>query len=805
MRVKLLSQGWQFRQNVEPQTYHRYHAEHLDWLPAVVPGAVHLDLARNGVIGDPFARAYEAGLVWVDEADWDYKVCFDWHPSSDLPKRVLSFEGLDTVCSIKLNGLTIGTHDNMFTSLEIDVSEALVEGENLLEVQFQSAMRTGDTRRKAYFASEGLPDDVVRFDERAFVRKASYMSGWDWGPRLISCGIWKPVRLLEYASRIRQASFLQEALPDGSFRVRVVAEVDGPSKVGAEFAGETRLPGQPLEFIVEKPRLWWPNGEGESYLYEGRVFLEDGHAIHKSIGLRTIRLVREKDNEGTSFEFEVNGRSVWVRGANWIPNDSFLGRETREATSASIRTCKRLGMNMLRVWGGGVYESEDFYDACDREGIMVWQDFPYACSYYPDGPEAQAIAAKEAEENVLRLRDRTSLALWCGNNENTTMFESPWGPPEQQPPRFYGQRIYELTLPEVLRKHDLERPYIPSSPMLHNDEPNSDSHYWAVWHGGDYANYLLSRARFCSEFGFASSCGMECWRETLSPEDRHPRSVVVRWHDKTGKSAETFETFVADHYPTWRTLEDWTYLSQLNQRDALRLGIEHYRRSTFCKGTLIWQFNDCWPVQSWAVQDFRRMLKPAGFELHRLYAAILLSIERTEDGVNVHLVNDGQEPFSGVVTLEAVSTIDGSGRGRRSVTTEVGPGDCRIVIAESFNSELAGRTAVRAFVEGRSDTETWSLLANPKETLFAPPTITVQAGTWLTLTIEGFAADLVAFDPEDGGNLFDLATGEPGWRATTIYNGSLHLGCKHPPMAIRVRTLAGVQEIELDPLASKKG
>jgi beta-mannosidase len=801
MRVTTLCQGWQFRRADARADYQQYHADQLDWLAAKVPGAIHVDLAKHGVIGDPFYRTHEAGIAWVDEAEWDYRLSFDWLPSPGNPKRVLRFDGLDTVCTLRLNGSPLGEHDNMFTAFEADVTDALKEGENLLEVRFHSATKVGDQRRRKYLEEEGLPNDVTRFDERPFVRKSPYMSGWDWGPRLISCGIWKPVQLLEFATRIKNASFLQEALSDGRFRVWVEADVEGPGKVGAEFAGQVRNPGEKLEFFIENPRLWWPSGDGEQHLYEGRVFLDDGQEIRKSIGLRTIRLLREDDEHGTSFEFEVNGRRIWSKGANWVPNDSFPGRETSESTTASVRTCKRIGMNMLRVWGGGIYESEAFYDACDREGIMVWQDFVYACSYYPDGPAAQEIAFREAKENVLRLRDRTCLAIWCGNNENKSMFEGPWGPPDKRPPRFYGENIYDITLPEVLRQFDPARPYITSSPLLTNDETHSDQHYWRVWHGGDYHQYSNSKARFCSEFGFASSCGMECWKTCLAPEDVDPRSLAVRWHDKTGKTAEVFEGFVADYYPEWKSLEEWTYFSQLNQRDALRFGIEHYRRSAFCRGALIWQFNDCWPVQSWAVQDYSRLLKPAGFELARVYAPLTLSLEHNGCEMRVHLINDTAETFQGTITLEAISTLNASLIGRISAPARMGANERSVVLIYHLDHLDSSQTAIRAHIEGQPDTETWAFLAKPKDTAFAKPEITAEAGTDLRLTVKGFAADLVAYDPEDPYNVFDPATGEPGWRAWTIANGPLSLAFRRQPKHLRVRTLYGVQDIAITSLS----
>ncbi|MCC2672892.1 MAG: glycoside hydrolase family 2 immunoglobulin protein beta-sandwich, partial [Armatimonadetes bacterium] len=656
MRTTLLHSGWSFLHLDPGPGYPQPNVQRQRWLPASVPGHVHLDLMANGVIQDPFVRLGELGCRWVDEADWAYRTTFHWTPDPSLPRRVLQFEGLDTVCEVSLNGERIAAHDSMFLPLEVDVTDRLREGENELRIDFRSPVQVGQERRAAYFAAEGLPNVLERFDERAFVRKAGYMSAWDWGPRLLSCGIWRPVALVEYAARIRSFTVRQEPLPDGRFRVWTETVVDGDAEVtltfGEHSASSSSTALQELDLVLDEARLWWPNGMGEQHLYPASVRLGNGQEVRKRIGLKTIALRREADEFGESFEFVVNGRPLWARGANWIPNDSFPSRVTVRDYHAQIADCRALGFNMLRVWGGGFYEAEPFYDACDEAGILVWQDFPYACCYYPDGPAEQEVARAEAAHHVRRLRDRASLALWCGNNENHQMWQEKWGVPTDHPPRYYGEPIYEAVLPGVVAELDPGRPYIPSSPIgipptgpqagKVNSGGYGDSHYWDVWHGrGDWRFYLDSDARFSSEFGFASSCSLALWDRTLVPGDREFEGPIVRWHDKTKKAWETCRGYVTDHYPEPQTLEDWVYYSQLNQRDALRCGIEHYRRGEFCKGSLIWQFNDCWPVESWAVQDYRRLLKPAGYELARLYADRLVSLVGAEGEEAVHVVNDG--------------------------------------------------------------------------------------------------------------------------------------------------------------------
>ncbi|MGV3722659.1 MAG: glycosyl hydrolase 2 galactose-binding domain-containing protein, partial [Actinomycetota bacterium] len=369
MRTRTLHTNWSFLHLDPGPGYPQPNVQRQRWLPASVPGHVHLDLIANGVIQDPFFRLGELGCRWVDEADWAYRTTFHWSPDPALPRRVLRFEGLDTVCELFLNDERIAAHDSMFLPLEVDVTDRLREGENELRIEFRSAVRTGQERRAAYFAAEGLPNVLERFDERAFVRKAGYMWAWDWGPRLVSCGIWRPVALVEYAARLRSFTVRQERLPDGRFRVWSETDAEGDAELTLSFGEHTIVSRtsavEELDLIIDQPQLWWPNGMGEQHLYPTAAKLDSGDEIRKQIGLKAVELRRQPDQFGESFELVVNDRSVWARGANWIPNDSFPSRITPEDYRSQIEACRKLGFSMLRVWGGGLYESEAFYDACD--------------------------------------------------------------------------------------------------------------------------------------------------------------------------------------------------------------------------------------------------------------------------------------------------------------------------------------------------------------------------------------------------------------------------------------------------------
>lgn len=713
-----------------------------EWLPAQVPGHVHLDLVRNGVIADPFGARAELGCQWVDETAWVFKTGFSFTPDAQRPRRVLRFEGLDTVCRVSLNGKAIASHDNMFVPLEVDVSEALQVGQNELRIEFDSSARVGRERRARYLAQEGLPDDVARFDERAFLRKAQYMFAWDWGPRLVSAGIWRGVTLIEHAARLLDVHVQQKHLHDGRVELSLSSRIEGEGQVVHVIDGVPQpvLDGQRI--VIERPELWWPAGLGAQKLYAVQSFLvplgvtrrEELEACAldarvQKIGLRRLRLLRERDAQGESFEFEVNGLRLWALGANWIPDHSFPSVVDRARIELQARRALDMNMNMLRVWGGGVYESDEFYSVCDELGLLVWQDFPFACSYVPDDEAEQAVMRVEARVNIERLRNHPSLAIWCGNNENLTMWQSKWGKPQPQPSRYYGEKLYDGTLPEAVAAFDPGRPYVASSPIggdNANDGNIGDQHYWDVWHGrGDWKFYKDSTGRFASEFGFASAPGHSVWRK-IFPADpdwsrRDVRDPIARWHDKTAKGYDTYVGYVELHYPVSRDLEEFTYYSQLNQRDALRFGIEHFRRTPGCRGSLIWQLNDCWPVQSWAVVDSDGAYKAAAFELRRLYAPAHQSLDFEVGAESVKLwtvLDNAHAPARGEAVLEARRLSDGALLERWTQHVELRPGERSISIEAKVSHLPSEQTLVSATFLGRS---TFRLLCEPKHAKLETP------------------------------------------------------------------------------------
>jgi beta-mannosidase len=743
-----------------------------------------------------------------------------------LPRRILRFEGLDTVCTVWLNGQLVADSSNMFVPLEIDVSALLCLGSNSLEVRFEPALRVGEERRRSYFQAEGLAADVERFEARSFVRKAQYMYGWDWGPQLVSNGIWRPVSLLEFDARLLWVRVRQTHHVDGAVDLELTSEFEGEGRVVHVF-DQTQIRLGDGVLRVAQPKLWWPNGRGRAQLDDLHTFLvpqafdlaglqenpSDALAVLRAaalderttrVGLRSFCLREDEDEFGRSFRFQINGQPLWAVGANWIPDHSFPSQVRTPALRERLEAAASAGCNLLRVWGGGVYESDQFFDLCDELGLLVWQDFPFACAYYPDNGQYAEEVAREAAANIQRLRNHPSLALWCGNNENQQMHAARWGRPDHHPARCYGEQLYDVILPRAVAEHDADRPYLPSSPYG-GAEPNAggigDQHYWDVWHGrGDWIHYRDSTARFSSEYGFASSCSLAAWQrifEAHTPQARARvaelpvRHPVVRWHDKTGKGQETFLGFVALHYPESERLEDWVYFSQLNQRDAIRTAIEHYRRSEFCKGSLIWQLNDCWPVQSWALIDSLGNPKAAFYELSRLHAPGLVCIEVVADQARVWGILDNVDAarsLSGPVTLEAFDLGTGERLWQESAQARVEADTRQVILEASLSGVDRTRSLLVASFAGHVARQ---LLAEPKHLNLSPArplTLRQVAPGQLQLSSETALVDLVltahGSTKPFRENVFTRAT--PGM-FRLAYDGALE--------SLSARSLAGQHEL----------
>lgn len=724
---RALNEGWTFRQL---DAEHIPNSDVASWHPAEVPGHVHLDLLRLGVIPDPFERMYERTVQWVDDADWAYRCRFDVSEEEIAGARhLLRFDGLDTVATVLLDGDFLATTDNMFVEHEVDVTGRLTAGTHELEVRFESAERIARERLDAAGLDEyRAPANAhLGLTPRSMVRKAQYHWGWDWGPRLRGCGIWRPVSLVRVpVARIVRHAWRVRFEPDGTAVVTVDVTTDGPDgDIDVHLHGHgtdvratatTTANTASVDLVVADPQRWWCAGFGDQPLYQLSIRVEiDGEVadeLDQRVGLREIALVREPDDAGESFGFTVNGVAIFVKGANWIPDDPFPARTTTGRVRTQLRMARDCGMNMIRIWGGGLYESTDFYDACDEFGLLVWQDFAYACGLYPEDDATVAAATAEATLAVRRLRNHTSLALWCGNNENEWLGSLGF---YGSVPSILGERIAGETLPAVVAAEDPDRPYWRSSPWGDPADPSGDAagdcHNWNVWHGqGDWVHFTESTARFVSEFGFSGPPDRLTLAGVLDPDDLGADTPAMRWHDKTSKGYDTYLDYIALHYPRPETYDDLIYFGQLNQADALRFGIEHYRRLwPHTQGTLAWQLNDCWPVQSWAWIDHALRPKAVWYAARRFHAPLLVSLWSGDDGrVRATVVNEEASARTGTLHLQGYDT-GGTVVWDHDVEVDVAAGDNVEVFAGAVADDVV---LVHATLD---DAESTLLLAEPKD------------------------------------------------------------------------------------------
>lgn len=627
-------------------------------VPATVPGCVHTDLLAAGLIDDPYLDDNENRLAWIGRTAWTYTTVFSW--SGDEHERTdLVCEGLDTVAEIALNGVRVAATANQHRSYRFPVRHLLREGENTLTVTFGSALEYAEERRAALGSRPGAYEAPY-----AFIRKMACNFGWDWGPALVTAGIWRPIGLESWTGA-RPASVrpLATVAADGSGRVDVHVSVErateAPLTLVAEVAGvsaEVRLAaGQRTAVVpltVPSPRLWWPRGYGEQHRYELAVRLGDSTWTGK-IGFRTVELERE------AFRLVVNGTPVFARGVNWIPDDCFPSRITRDRLAARFGQAVGAGVNLLRVWGGGLYESEDFYDLADELGLLVWQDFPFACAAYPEEEPFRSEVAAEAREHVTRLAPHPSLVLWCGNNENLEG-HADWGWQDELEGRSWGGGLYHDLLPSIVAELDPTRPYIPGSPFSADpaappqDPSTGTIHIWDVWNREDYRHYATYTPRFVAEFGFQGPPAYATLRRAVSGELAADAPLVLH-HQKADDGNGKLLRGLGDHLPAPDSFDDWHYLTQLNQARAITFGVERFRAlAPHCMGTIVWQLNDCWPVTSWSAVDGDGRRKPLWYALRRLYADRLLTVQ----GSSVAVVNDSGTAWEGSLLVTRLG-LDG--------------------------------------------------------------------------------------------------------------------------------------------------
>lgn len=625
------------------------------WRAAVVPGCVHRDLRRHELIPDPFYGTNELGLQWIEQHDWEYRATFQVPPSLLQEETVeLVCDGLDTLATVYLNGRRIAASDNMFVPLRVDVRRGLRPGRNELRFHFASAGKAIETQRPEHRPKE-FNDSQGRC---SVLRKQQCQFGWDWGPRFVTAGIWRDLRL-EGRSGPRLASVRVTQAHRGSgpttkVRLRLTPEWGSrpggaadkvtyavtltlAGRVVAEHSGRARE----LEFDVPDPQLWWPSGQGAQPLYALQVSARapggrELGAWSQRIGLRTIRLDRSKDRWGESFQFVVNGRAVFAKGANWIPVHSFVAGLERADYARDLTAAVRANMNMVRVWGGGIYEHEAFYDLCDELGLLVWQDFMFACTLYPGDRAFLASVGREAAGQVARLRHRACLALWCGNNEIETLN---WDALKKEPRlRRNYDAVFHRVLPAAVAAGDGVTPYWPTSPYRgdghSNDytikalgEKSGDTHFWDVWHARHpVKDYEKWKFRFVSEFGMQSYSSPATQATFCPATEGNVFGAIMENHQKNAAGNQIILDYVSRIYRFPKDQASLIYLSQLNQAFCMQTGVEHYRRiAPCCMGALYWQLNDCWPVASWSSIEHTGRWKALHHVARRFFAPALVS------------------------------------------------------------------------------------------------------------------------------------------------------------------------------------
>jgi beta-mannosidase len=666
-----------------------------------------------GRIPDPFVGDNEKRLGWVAEADWDYRIRFT--PTPELlrhPHCWLVCDGLDTLATVHLNGSEVGRADNMFRQYRWDVSKLLKASENDLRISFKSLVRFAAGKQ----AIRPLPGVPQAIPGGPHLRKAPCQFGWDWGPQLPPIGIWKDIRLEGYdGARIADVRISQkhsEGLVVVEAQVALQVWDQAPRSVilslfapdeqvfatRAEFssANESKLQVQ-----ITDPQIWWPNGYGSQPLYRASLELRQGDLLlgqlEYQLGLRTIELRQQPDEWGRSFTLIVNGQPIFAKGSNWIPADAFPTRISDAYLEGLIRSAAQTHQNMLRVWGGGFYEEERFYDLCDRYGILVWQEFIFSCSVYPlDDPVFVENVRLEAVENIRRLRHRASLALWCGNNEmELGWVDWGWKGAEFQDLKAAYDKFFHHILPSWVVAEDPDHAYWPSSPSSDTpfENPNGqlqgDAHYWDVWHGRKpFTAYRSQFPRFMSEFGFQALPPLATIRTYADEAEWNMTSYIMECHQKNASGNALMVSQMLDTFRLPKDFESLVYLSMILQAEGIRYGVEHWRRyPKRVSGTLYWQLNDCWPVASWSSLDFFGRWKALHYAARRFYAPLLLSIEDTPTEQNVFITNETPQTFRGSVRWQ-LETLDGKALQSGEESIEARPFDVTLAGHHDFSALL---------------------------------------------------------------------------------------------------------------------
>lgn len=657
------------------------------YYPASVPGTVHTDLLNNQIIPNPIYNLNESKVQWVETKDWEYVCRFSLNAQQQSTQHIqLVFEGLDTYAQVYLNDTLILSNHNMFHTHHINIKPYLKNDSNELKIIFESSVNKGKEAAKRL--SYTLPEK-----ERVFTRKAQYQYGWDWGPRLVTCGIYKNV-LLEFwdDAKINYTHYKIKSLSDSLAEIAVITEIECHQEKHATIEviiNDASIPEKYKQSIkqqhnvklqkgitldsflikIPKPKLWNCNGQGSQNYYEAYVGLSnqqqtsDYKLFH--VALRTIEFVQEPDFFGQSFYFKINGQKTFMKGANIIPPDNFMSKKIDY--HALVKQAKDANINMLRVWGGGLYLDDEFYTSCDLNGILVWQDFMFACAMYPGDSLFLKSVGIEAEQQIKRLRNHPCLALWCGNNENDEAWHN-WGwqkqfnYSKQDSAKIWCdyQKVFYDVLPTAVKNYDGVTSYISSSPMIGWGRKESllkgDSHYWGVWWGMEpFEVYNKKVGRFMSEYGFQSMPSYFTLKKY--GDSLNLNSAYIKAHQKHPTGFQTINAYLKTDYKIPNSFFNYVYVSQLLQRDGMSIAIEAHRRAKpYCMGTLYWQFNDCWPVTSWSAIDYENVPKALYFATKKLYQNVMISMTHQRNNFVVYLINDSTHTINAELKTQLKNT-----------------------------------------------------------------------------------------------------------------------------------------------------
>jgi beta-mannosidase len=776
----LSSEKWQFKNTKDDS-----------WLTATVPGTVHLDLMRNQIIPDPYKDENEKKVQWIENEDWEYQTRFKVSAKELENQNVdLVFNGLDTFSEIYVNGKLLKTTDNMFRKWTVPVKSYLKNDENHLQIKFKSAVNVGkELAKKLPFTTPETP--------RSLVRKAQYQFGWDWGPRLVTAGIWKDVRLKFWnLGKIENVKIEQKKITDQQAALQIHTEIFA-DKEGKYTLSVNNIIHQiqlnkgkntvGFPFTIEHPKLWQPNGWGDPHLYDIEISLQKDSQIlshtTESIGLRTIELIQEKDGKGKSFYFKVNGNPMYAKGTNWIPSDSFTPRITKEKYQKLIKDCKHAHMNMIRVWGGGIYEDDEFYKACDENGILVWQDFMFAGSFYPSDEDFVHNVKEEVKDQVNRLQNHPSIALWCGNNEIDEAIVN-WGYQKQlkyskedslQVWRDYKKLFHEV-IPNTLKENltSEKNIYWPTSPSIgwgHKESlTGGDSHYWGVWWGEfPFEIYNEKVPRFASEYGFQGMPGLEATKAMFSGKpDLSLDNPIIQAHEKNARGFHIISEYMKRDYMVPDNFIQYNYVSQLLQARGMQIAIEAHRRAKpYNMGTLYWQLNDCWPVISWSSIDYLGNWKALHYHVRRSFENQVVLPEEKDGFLNIYAVNDELKEFEDVFveikvvkfngeTVNEIATVR-NGKTLKDIE-KFDPIKLGNVIQESNKNEVFLKLTLKD-KNKKVIAEGTHFFEKPKDLKLPKPTIKIRkiSAREIEISTDVLAKDVYLMgDPHFSDNFFDL-------------------------------------------------